>query len=109
MLADDRSHRAGRRAADDADGIAEAREELERLVASAVVAARRDARLEVIRGPRKHGVADANVRDDAGHPRQQHRPAVVVDGIRAAPGRVADGRLDPEYHELLLVRLHRAQ
>jgi hypothetical protein len=63
----------------------------------------------VIRCPGKDGVADADVGDDAGHSRQQHRPAVVVDRVRPAPARMADGRLDAELDELLLVRLQRAQ
>ena len=76
---------------------------------AAVVVARRDAGLQVIPCPREDGVAHADVRDDAGHSRQQHRPAVVVDRIRPAPGRMAHGRLDAELDELLLVRPQRAQ
>jgi hypothetical protein len=109
VLAHDRPHGTGGGTADDARGVAETREELKRLVAAAVVVAGRDTGLEVIRRPRKHWVADSDVRDDAGHSRQQHRPAVVVDRIRPAPARMADGRLDAELDELLLVRLQRAQ
>ena len=50
-------------------------------VAAAVVVARRDAGLQVIGGPGKDRVADADVRDDTGHSRQQHRPAVVIDRV----------------------------
>jgi hypothetical protein len=63
----------------------------------------------VVGRPGVDEVADADVRDDARHPRQQHRPAFVVDGVRAAPGRVGDRRLDPELDELRAVRLERAQ